>query len=286
MTVQTLSALAPQTYETANLIAMASFIDTTLIGGGWLRTADTGQLDISTLVGTSTQNTVLGYKVYKSNDGLTDIYLKVEFGVSGGSSWPGIWFTAGLGSNGSGTITSICMSRYLLYATGNSPVASQNYGAAGPSWFSFGLFLDIQYYAAIFTFERRKDSTQQDVNTGIVINRGWYNPAVNRYSYCIPFTGSVPPAQVGFQTILSNDNPVQFDGKQQIGLIRPMIGYADPACLGLVMCNSSDIANWAIANVVINGVTHIYRHCGPYLSGNRVGSVGSETATRLLMRWE
>ena len=301
MTANSSNALIA-TYTTSEIRAWSQFIDNTLINGGWLHTSDTGQADLTTIV-TASQNAASGYKIYQSDDALTDLFVKMEFGYAyantGGpagstQSCPGLWITIGTGSNGSGTITGTLFARTLLTtytpnAGVNSNAAAYSFGSAGTSWFNLALWLDLATpLPLVFCLERRKNSSQADVDTGIVVNCIAYravNGAYTRSSQCIPLSGSVPAAQSGFPALLSTDNPMQFDGKQQAGLVRPFIGYADPPCLGMALCNSSDLANYATNTLNINSVNHTYRQCGPNITGLRHGH-SAETVTRLLLRYE
>jgi hypothetical protein len=91
------------------------FISDSLTAGGWAKTADTGQIDWSTVAKPGAATTVAGYEIRLSNDAFTDIYMKIEYGSGYSATTPGMWITTGTGSNGSGTLTGTVSTRFTPY---------------------------------------------------------------------------------------------------------------------------------------------------------------------------
>lgn len=89
------------------------FLSDSFESGGWLKTADTGQVDWTT-VARPAINTAAGYEIRKSptQSGYTDFYLKIEYGSGSNVAYPAIWFTVGTGSDGAGTLTGTVSTRY------------------------------------------------------------------------------------------------------------------------------------------------------------------------------
>ena len=84
-----------------------SGISAGLSAAGLVQTADTGQVNWSTVT-RATANTTSGYEVWKFNDSLQStapVYIKLEYGISTGTSSPQLWVTVGTGSDGAGNIT-------------------------------------------------------------------------------------------------------------------------------------------------------------------------------------
>lgn len=84
-----------------------------LLSVGLTQTADTGQINTSTVTipGVSTS---AGYAIFSFNDSAqatTPVFFKIEFGTGGNTTSPDIWITVGTGSNGSGTINGVVMTR-------------------------------------------------------------------------------------------------------------------------------------------------------------------------------
>src|SRR5580765_433103 len=87
-----------------------------LTGGFWTQTADTGQINWSTVVSPA-QNAFAGYEIYKSNDALSSsfpIYMKVEYGCSNSVTKGSlIRFSFATGTDGAGTLNGNVSSTYV-----------------------------------------------------------------------------------------------------------------------------------------------------------------------------
>jgi hypothetical protein len=84
---------------------VAAFI-TNCTAVGLVQTADTGQINTSTVLKPAGASTAQGYAMFKFDDGLTDFYIKFEFGGgTDGASQPAIWHTTGWATDGAGTLT-------------------------------------------------------------------------------------------------------------------------------------------------------------------------------------
>lgn len=89
--------------------AWGSIVSAALATAGWVQTADTGQINWTTVT-RAANNTAAGYEIWRLNDSLQStapIYLKVEYGTAAGATLPGMWTTAGTGSDGAGALTSV-----------------------------------------------------------------------------------------------------------------------------------------------------------------------------------
>lgn len=98
-----------------------------LAAGGLVQTADTGQIDWTTVTKPIAVTTTAGYEIWRFNDTLqstTPIFIKISYGSQSVASGNGPGFTGvmvGTGSNGTGTITG------LQTTVGTSP----GYGIVG-----------------------------------------------------------------------------------------------------------------------------------------------------------
>jgi hypothetical protein len=89
--------------------AWGSILSAAIATAGWVQTADTGQINWSTVV-RSAGGTAAGYEIWRLNDSLQStapIYIKVEYGTGPTTAYPGLWITAGTGSDGAGALTSL-----------------------------------------------------------------------------------------------------------------------------------------------------------------------------------
>jgi hypothetical protein len=119
---------------------------------GLTQTADTGQINLSTVTRPGSNDTAGGYEIWRFNDTLQatyPIFIKIEYGMNTvASNQPSLWITVGTGSNGSGTISGnpIARRQFAISAATNSD---------GESGFT--------YVDGVFAFALHG---QIDVNTG------------------------------------------------------------------------------------------------------------------------
>lgn len=106
----------------AEFRAWGSGIADGLLAGGWVKTADSGQIDWSTVTAPSGASANRGYEIWRMDDalqGAAPIFLKIEYGAhsTGVPGIPGIWTTVGSGSDGAGTITGTAPRREQIRGT-------------------------------------------------------------------------------------------------------------------------------------------------------------------------
>ena len=110
--------------NTTGFRAWGSEFNGQLAAVGLVQTADTGQINWSTVAYNSSPNTTAGYEVWRFAD--STLYIKFEYGTgSNGAGYPSIFVTVGTGSNGSGTITgtNVTSSRVGTH-TGSTPTST------------------------------------------------------------------------------------------------------------------------------------------------------------------
>src|SRR4051812_31701754 len=87
-----------------------------ITGLGWVRTADTGQIDPTTVVKPAL-TTVAGYDIFRLDDALqatAPFFLKIEYGIGSNTNNFAWWITIGTASNGAGTLTGNVSARTFL----------------------------------------------------------------------------------------------------------------------------------------------------------------------------
>lgn len=99
-------------------------IHTSLAAFGLVQTADTGQVNLATVVGPLNSNIVFGYSVWRFADALqatAPVFFKIEYATDfqvNAHYSPALWLTVGQGSDGAGNITG--------RSTGRIQMATQN----------------------------------------------------------------------------------------------------------------------------------------------------------------
>lgn len=131
MTTSVVNAQIQHTTD-AEFRAWGSQLSAQLTAIGLTKTADTGQIDFTTVLRPGA-NIAAGYEIWRFNDtlqGARPIYFKIEYGTASTTTNPNIWITIGTGSNGAGTITNITTIRTATSRAGNlgAAVACNSYG--------------------------------------------------------------------------------------------------------------------------------------------------------------
>lgn len=160
-----------------------------LLAYGWIKHTSTGQIDWTTVALPAAGAFAVGYEAWKPGDGLTDFYLRLEYG-RGGVNAPIIRFRLSSAMLADGT------------PTGNVTAAVQSVGATAvtasrTNWYSSGdsarygflTGIDNTSAAMFMGFERSRDDSGVYTNDGVCIING---PGVLSSQY---FTiGATPPA--------------------------------------------------------------------------------------------
>lgn len=267
--------------------AWASFVDSAMLLG-LIATADTGQINLVTVSKPAAASTSQGYKIYRTNDGLTPVYIKVEFGSGSNIAYPSMWITIGTGTDGAGTIngTVLLARTQIVNAATDTTNQSLCIASGANGRVCFGMFLSVAVGQTIwFSFERRKTSALADADTGIIVDYG--RGATWHYSLCAPFSGVIPTPEIGMQFILTTNNPGVYGNTIPEALRIPCLGPSEPPGLNVAICNSNDYGAFAEVTIAINGVNHVFKHCGPYINTLRGMSTGlGDANTRLMLRYE
>lgn len=157
---------------------------------GLVKTADTGQIDWSTVLKPSATVQQRGYEIWRFNDALQatkPVFIRIDFGSGAGASLPGLWVTVGTGTNGAGTLTGQV-----------STIKSISSGAGGTTSYCSGsssrLNLITNFTSStsvmIICIERAKTGAGVDTGDAVVRLR-WSNNDGFGYQL-IPFVGSIP----------------------------------------------------------------------------------------------
>ncbi len=131
MAAQTVQ-LNPNTSSDALFRACVSSIDTFFTTAGWTLTADTGQIDPTTVNKPVAADTPAGFRMYRTNDGLTNVYCKAEYGSAVASANKfGMWLTYSTGTNGAGTCSGRVSTRTQISPSGAGAISSGTPNGSG-----------------------------------------------------------------------------------------------------------------------------------------------------------
>lgn len=106
--------------DDATFRATGTAIAAALVACGMVKTADTGQIDLTTVAKPAGAGVAAGYEIYRFSDSLQatkPIFFKIEYGTANVATTFGLWLTVGTGTNGAGTITGQASTRRQMYGT-------------------------------------------------------------------------------------------------------------------------------------------------------------------------
>lgn len=278
------STLVSDITTDARFRANAQFVEDTLVTtGGWLLSTETGDTAPGSLAHPTAVATKKGFRVYKTNDGLTQVYMRIDYGSTNATSGNGfgMWITLGTGSDGAGTLSGIFFngggSTSPTVGASNSngttgPVNS--YGSADTGRVQLGLFVSATSANIIlFSFERSKNSSGSDTSDSILLTGRIGNSAANGFwnvnpvasavevSHCVVVAGGTQPTfEYGLSYVLTRNNPSEtFGNPVGVGLLQHFKGATVQPGVGACVVNASDVSAEGSFTQTIYGSSRTYQ---------------------------
>jgi hypothetical protein len=253
----------------ANFKGWAQAIDTFFSTSGWAQSSDTGQVNWSTL------STVPGsgayvYSIWQPNDGLTNFYVKMEYGNTGGAANPSIRITIGTTTNGAGTLGGFVIGPQVLNPnTTTSASTTATYecdfsGAAG----RIGALLwrtgpTGNTIPQLFAIERSVNSSGSYTSSHVTLFTN--STASNRqYQATIVFGVGVPPNAIppssngGWIARVTNLGAVAFNGSIPLDTCAPFVGFFDQPLTMVGISSAADLAEGITFTLTLYGSTRTY----------------------------
>lgn len=282
----TLTTVAVRDNSTlANFKQWAQIISNFMTTAGWTQSADTGQVNWSTIASVPT-NTNYVYEIWEPNDSLTNFFLKIEYGTNNGTGIPSVRLSIGTSTNGAGSLSGLIAGPFFApFVSGAAAVTSTSIqwncylsGAAGRLAVCMWNNETAAGGPMFFCVARSKNSSGASTSTHVSLittggssnNNNWMpysmqtivfgnaaTAAVTAASSPSPNPSMLPILATGFSSnsFASTDVP--------ISLIIPMMqGYADNPLTevgGVAAGDITDGATFVIsaANMPY-GVSHTY----------------------------
>ena len=266
----------------ANFRAWITAIHTQIQAMGLVNTADTGQVDHTTVTRPLTTNTPMGYKMYRFNDALqatAPIFVKIEFGSGGVQSYPSVWVTVGKATDGAGNFVGSEKSTRIQNDVISSGAAATFNCVFSGAANRFGCLMwnDASSSALWFMIERSKDGLGVDTNEGIIIaqgHRGGTASAPAAWQQFVPMSGGPPALETRIQAITATGSSAAFGLTVGIGVPIPLAGAAKNPGVGLLMYNSGDFAADITVSVAMYGTARTYYTAGGNLPFHNQVSAG------------
>lgn len=280
---------APDNTSDATFRLWGAGISAKLALMGLVQTADTGQINWTTVTRPLAANTVMGYEIWRFADALqatAPVYLKIEFGSGGVTLAPGVWITIGTASNGAGTLTGQLSTRAQISTANTSNATPTNCVFSGDTGrVGIAMYTNQSGCAQAWFIERTKDTAGADTAAGVLFMafHGGTNPRLMQY---IPASGSVPAIVIdsnfappfGVTSGAYGSDLAVYNNLHQLG------GSYLNAGLAVVGYFNADISRDVTFTMTLYGSTHTLYPLGNTTSLSTVGRSGA--ALSLAMRYE
>lgn len=188
------SIVLSSTITDSEFRTLGSFFSNCLESGGVIKTADSGQIDWTTVTFPGANNTLAGYEIRRFSDAMqaTDpVFIKILYYRDSATSRIGFRFQIGTGSNGSGTITGMLYDgsadAFMLQSVAGTFTAAVS---AGTNRFTFAIHATTS--GSIFALERSVNSSNAVTNEGLLFLN--HAPSSGTKHAFIALTGTQPAA--------------------------------------------------------------------------------------------
>lgn len=260
---------------------------------GWVQSSDSGQVNWSTIATVPGSNSYV-YEIWEPNDGLTNFYVKVEYGNTNNANSPGMRLSLGTGTNGAGTLTGTVLGPLLTTTSAYTPPSNTTQyecnfsGALGRigvmMWRNGGNNCQM-----FFAIERAVNASGSYTGSYVTLWTTGNNGATLHGSYQATLVFGVGTTPLATTSNYSNSPIVRyiwlggsssaFNGSIPMDTCSPCVGYFDSPCTAVGVALAMDISEGAAFTVTLYGATRTYlpsangqfRYFGPAQSA--IGSV-------------
>lgn len=288
----------------ASFRAWGSAISTLLDDVGLAKTADTGQINWTTVARPTATNTVAGYEIRVHDSTLGDTYFKIEYRTAGSTTGANasLQVTIGTGSDGAGTITGVMFAAFLDLMESSSVTTARNDTANATAY----AYLDdgtvawclapakaVTYYSDLMIFARTSgaDGAYNGDGAMVVNQYGANMPTGFRYySYELGVAKTVDTSMASPGNLTYPYYATQASLESSSAAAFHVIEHLTPTLnfhKNVVILNAADAALGAEVTASVLGASHTYLSFGSTYKGLD-GDVMSGTSTRgaLALLWD
>jgi hypothetical protein len=279
-------AIANNTSD-ANFRAWGKGLSDAMTAVGFLKTADTGQIDWSTAAAPLTANTVVGYEIRAFSDALqasNPVVVKIKYGSGTNTQYTSCRISIGRVTNGAGVFVGEASSVYSA-SKGSQGVSLQPcFVSGGEDRIEVCLFADISSYCTTFWVERVKDDSGENTDLGADLG---FIQSSSSYQIFFPKKGLQYPiaAAQGLPSLTPyNGDSFSFRGNLGIFPIYTHMGYiANPNLSGCVYGAKGIGSVGSVMTVNIFGQDHDF-----VITGCTTGPINgnSDSDISFAMRYE
>jgi hypothetical protein len=248
----------------ANFKSWAQAISSAFSTLGWTQTADTGQVNWSTIA--SVPSSTYVYEIWEAADSAsstTPIFVKFEYGFSSASV--AFRVTVGSGSNGSGTITGSVIGPWATTGLANQGATTFNcYFSGDAGTFRLMMWQTFTLGCTVFGIERSRDTSGAETTDYVTALMAAANSTGGAWHQQTMVSGSPTVCPAGGAINSSNGSVATAfataTGKVAAFPVIPIVGYPGNQMLGFVAAVAADVneSNGTPATVNIYGSNHSY----------------------------
>lgn len=260
-------------------------IHNSLIAFGWLQTADTGQINFTTVTRPVATSTYQGYAIYQMNDSLQSacpVFLRLDFGTGAGTDAPSVKTQICIGgTNGAGTLTGNITPSGFTIPTNSAAIGAFSCRTAGTtSSFRMAFFTNT---ALCFGFVVERDVNTSGVEQSTGINcLSW---ATGTYaSVFLEQAGGTGAVDNKWYAFVSAQSSQAGGGNVGVGPVRTQLGPFRNPMKGMLLFSSTDFTVDTTGPVTIYGASHTYLFTRARDSAQGINSWNSNCGIALL--WE
>lgn len=290
----------------ANFKQWAQAISAWFGTAGWSQSSDTGQVNWST-IGAVPGSGAFVYEIWQPNDGLTNFFLKVEYGNISGTNAPSLRVSLAYSTNGAGTPTGIFIGPLTVNNNAfTAPSTTIQYecnfsGAPGRIGVMMWRNAPSNQGQEFFAVERSLDASGSPTNTYVTVwTAGLLASAGRSTNQCTIVAGvGVAPSAIngavpgGGQWVnrlcyFGAGVTTSFNGKIPMDMNAPMIGYLDNLCTVCGVAATVDIVEGVPLQATLYGATRTFlpSKIGPFGQVGGMGGAGVSSISALLMRFD
>jgi hypothetical protein len=253
----------------ANFKAWAQAISSWFTTAGWTQTADTGQVNWSTISSVPAAGTFV-YEMWQPSDALqtgsTAYYVKIQYGTGTASpAGPRCNIQIGLGTNGSGTLTGFTTLQTDLSSgatgyTGQGSLPWECDFAGASDYIAVRMWFNVNSSPGnfFFTIERTKNPNGTDSGDGVNLIVGNITTvAFPQYQNTLTFNRGVTnlPGARAYLTTSINSNPDNFGNNVPVLPVLPDYGVIGNPLVSVCLVPSNNIQVGVMFTTVLYGTT-------------------------------
>jgi hypothetical protein len=238
-------------------------IHTAITAFGWVRTADTGQIDFATVARPAAINTFQGYAIYRMDDALqatAAVFLRIDFGTGSATDAPALKIRLAIGgTDGAGNLTGNVSTSQTLNTSGvGAATPMRTAGSTSSFRMQWGGELSATQ-TLCFAIERDLDSSGAETSLGVnVLTEG----STTYASQFIETAGGLGTAEARWYAMINGQASQAGRGFVGVGPVRCVLGLFRNPMKTVVLFARGDFATNSTGPIVIYGVSRTYLFMG------------------------